>query len=640
MPVTVNFFRHFRRFRSRLLFYIIGLLLLSLAGVFAVVNQVFRDNTETTIRQELLVTERVFLRLLSERSQQLTQQTTALASDFAFKRVIATQDKDTLASALVNLSTRVQADAAFLVSIDNDVLVNSLDTQKTGQQFFAPELLAQAQAEAEGTANRLMLINQKPYQLIVVPVLAPEPIAWLCLGFIIDNAVLAQLKQLTQMEISLLSVQTETLLRLASTIEPYQPQQLPLFQTDADGFFWHTDKDLYLSRLVVLEHRQPGKLVALIERSWPKALENFYRLQWLLLTIALLSIGLASLAAAWLAKTVSKPVQNLAQGVQAIGQGNYHVQVQINSQDEIGQLGMAFNTMGTQLLEKEKIRTLLGKVVSPVVATELLSHDVVLGGETREITALFTDLAGFTSIAEHMPPQALVALLNGYLTAMSSEISRHQGVLDKFIGDAIVAFWGAPVADETHAQQAVSCALAMQCKLKGLRTVWRQQGLPLLFMRIGINTGDAVVGNIGSIDRLDYTMIGDTVNLAARLEGANKHYGSEILLSEHTYQRVCHIFACRELDKVRVQGKQQPVAIYEVIAKHSQLTPEQRQVCLNFANALAFFRQQQFQQAKIIFEELLEQHHDGVSALYLQRLAKLEAQGTPAEFDAVYDLAK
>ncbi|MFZ2449580.1 MAG: adenylate/guanylate cyclase domain-containing protein [Methylovulum miyakonense] len=638
MPVTVKFFRPFRQFRSRLLFYTIGLLLLALAGVVAVVNQVFRDNTEAAIRHELLVTERIFLRLLSERSQQLTQQATALASDFAFKRVIATQDQDTLTSALVNLGARVQADAAFLVSIDDSVLANSLDPQQNGQLFFAQELLAQA--EAEGAAARLMLIGKTPYQLIIVPVLAPEPIVWLCLGFVIDNTVLAQLKQLTQVEISLLSEQGQTLQIQASTLAPSPRQQLPLFQTDADGFFWHTDKDLYLSRLVVLENQQTGKLIALIERSWPKALENFYRLQWLLLLIALLSIGLASLAAAWLAKTVSKPLQTLARGVQAIGLGNYGYQVQIHSQDEMGQLGMAFNAMGTQLLEKEKIRTLLGKVVSPVVATELLSHDVVLGGETREITALFTDLAGFTSIAEQMPPQALVALLNGYLTEMSSQISRHHGVLDKFIGDAIVAFWGAPVADAGHAQQAVHCALAMQHALRDLRTIWRQQGLPLLSMRIGINTGDAVVGNIGSIDRLDYTMIGDTVNLAARLEGANKYYGSEILISEQTYQQVCSRFACRELDTVRVQGKQQHVAIYEVIARHSQLTPEQHQLCLNFADALAAFRQRQFPQAKILFTGLVASFQDKPSALYLQRLEELAAQEVSADFDAVYDLAK
>lgn len=564
MKLKKRFTLNFSCFRTRLLFYIIGLLLLTLGGVFGVVNHVFRENTEDAIRHELLVTERIFSRLLRERSSQLTQQASALASDFAFKRVMSTFDNATISSALSNLSKRVKADTAFLVAIDNSVMIDDLQFQQTGQSFFAKHLIKQA--EEKGHASQLVLINQIPYQLIVVPILAPEPIAWLCLGFAVDNAVLAQLKQLTQIEISLLSEQNQTLQLHASTLPTFS-KTLPLPETNEDGFFWRNGDELFLSRLVTLDQNPNGKLVALIERSWQKALENFYRLQWLLLIIALISTGLVSVAALFLAQTVSKPVQDLAQGVQAIGQGDYSVQVQIKSHDEMGKLGKAFNQMGMQLLEKEKIRTLLGKVVSPAVANELLSRDVVLGGETREITALFSDLENFTGISEAMNAQDLVAVLNDYLTQMSIEISEHAGVLDKFIGDAIVAFWGAPVDDDLHAKHAVFCALAMQSKLKTLCTEWEKQGLPLFKMRIGINTGHAVVGNVGSIDRLDYTMIGDTVNLAARLEGENKNHGTEILISEFTYQRVKDVFICRELGSVKVKGKQQAIVIYEVLTR-------------------------------------------------------------------------
>jgi len=564
MKLKKLFTLNFSRFRTRLLFYIIGLLLLTLSSVFGVVNHVFRENTEDAIRHELLVTERIFSRLLQERSLQLTQQALALASDFAFKRVMTTFDNATISSALTNLRKRVKADAAFLIATNYNVMVDSLHFQNTNDVFFATDLIKQA--ETKGDASQLVLINQTPYQLIVVPVLAPEPIEWLCLGFAVDNAVLAQLKQLTQVEISLLSEQNQTLQLHASTLPEFS-KTLPLPETNEAGFFWRQSEELFLSRLVTLEQNPNGKLVALIERSWQKALENFYRLQWLLLVIALISIGLVSLAALFLAKTVSKPVQVLAQGVQAIGQGDYSVQVQIKSQDEIGKLGVAFNQMGVQLLEKEKIRTLLGKVVSPAVANELLSRDVMLGGETREITALFSDLENFTGISEAMNAQDLVALLNDYLTHMSFEISQHAGVLDKFIGDAIVAFWGAPVDDDLHARHAVSCALAMQAKLKTLHTEWQKQGLPLFKMRIGINTGYAVVGNVGSIDRLDYTMIGDTVNLAARLESENKNHGTEILISEFTYQKVKDVFVCRELGSVKVKGKLQAITIYEVLNK-------------------------------------------------------------------------
>lgn len=564
MKFKKTFTLNFQHFRTRLLFYIIGLLLLTLGGVFGVVNYVFRENTEDAIRRELLVTERIFSRLLQERSTQLTQQVTALASDFAFKRVMATFDNATISSALTNLSKRVKADAAFLVATDYNVMLDNLHFQQIGQPFFATSLIQSAQSQ--GNATGLVLINQKPYQLIIVPILAPEPIAWLCLGFVVDDEVLAQLKQLTQIEISLLSQQNQTLQLHASTLPEFS-KTLQFPETNKDGFFWRNGEELFLSRLVMLEQNSNEKLVALIERSWQKSLKNFYHLQWLLLIIALVSIGLVSFAALFLAKTVSKPVQILAQGVQAIGQGDYSVQVKIKSHDEMGKLGEAFNQMGVQLLEKEKIRTLLGKVVSPAVANELLSHEVVLGGETREITALFSDLENFTGISEAMTAQDLVTMLNDYLTQMSSEINEYAGVLDKFIGDAIVAFWGAPVDDDLHAQHAVSCALAMQSKLNTLRTEWQKQGLPLFKMRIGINSGQAVVGNIGSIDRLDYTMIGDTVNLAARLESENKNHCTEILISEFTYMRVKDIFVCRELGSVKVKGKQQAVTIFEVLSR-------------------------------------------------------------------------
>ena len=351
---TVKLFRPFKRFRSRLSFYIIGLLLLILAGVFTVVNHVFRQNTEESIHRELLVTERVFLRLLSERSQQLSQQATALASDYAFKRVIGSRDQATITSALSNLSSRAQANSAFLVSLDNIVQIDTLNPQNTGQDFFAPELLEQA--ETEGMASRLMLMGQMPYQLVIVPILAPEPIAWLCLGFQIDTPVLAQLKQLTQVEISVLSEKNQVWHVHASTLSALTQQKLSLSPSQTDGFFWHTDQETYLSRMIVLEPKASSKLIDLIERPWAKALENFYNLQVLLRVIALFSVGLASLAAAWLAKSVSKPVQILATGVQAIGKGDYRHQVAISGDDEIGQLGLAFNSMGTQLLEKEKIR--------------------------------------------------------------------------------------------------------------------------------------------------------------------------------------------------------------------------------------------------------------------------------------------
>lgn len=632
----------FRHFRSRLLFYFVGLFALTLTSIFVVVDRVFQQNTEATIQNELIVAERVFSRLLSERDAQLTQWATALAGDYAFKRVMATPDHDTLLSALLNLSKRVGADAAMLVSVDYQLLADVAQPDRAGEPpFFAADLIQRA--EEDGTASTLALIDQQPYQLVTVPILAPDPVAWLCLGFKIDRQLLNQLKQLTQLEISIVSLVVDGNVLHASTLMPGEHVPLRNNWQQAVGkvSFFETWQDTpYISRLLVLHQQQQIRIAALIQRSWHDALADFYRLRWLMALIALAGMAVVLSVSVWLARTVSRPVQTLVNGVRAIGSGNYAHQVPVTASDEIGELGHAFNEMGRQLVEKEKIRNLLGKVVSPAVVTELLNSEVKLGGELREITALFSDLAGFTSIAEAMQPEPLVALLNDYLTQMSNQINANDGVIDKFIGDAIVAFWGAPIIEDHHAVLALKSALAMQHALARLRQHWAAQGLPLLAMRIGVNTGLAVVGNMGSTDRMDYTMMGDTVNLAARLEGANKYYGSDILLSEYTYALVKDVFLCRELDRVRVQGKSQPVAVYQLLAEHDKAGAANQMLCGQFAQALQAFRERRWQEAETLLVKILDKQDDAVSRLYLNRLQQLRTTPPDAGWDGVYDLQK
>ncbi len=633
----------FRHFRSRLLFYFVGLFALTLTSIFIFVDQIFQQNTEATIRNELIVTERVLSRLLQDRSNQLTQWGIALAGDFAFKGVMATHDHDTLLSALFNLSKRVGADAAMLVSVDYELLADIAHPEATSKPIFFAENMIK-QAEEYGNASTLTLIDNQPFQLIAVPILAPDPIAWLCLGFKIDQSVLNQLKQLTQLEIGILSLSKTGNVLHASTLMSSDKVTLDNNWQQFIGkasFFENYQNSPYLSRLVVLHQQDNFSIAALIQRSWHDALANFYHLRWLMMGIALSGMVIILLISIWLAKTVSRPMQMLVKGVRAIGLGDYHYKVLLTSNDEIGELGQAFNEMSEQLAEKEKIRNLLGKVVSPAVVTELLSSELKLGGEQREITALFSDLANFTTIAESMAPEPLVALLNDYLTQMSNQININDGVIDKFIGDAIVAFWGAPVIEERHAILALKSALAMQYALAQLRNHWRTKGLPLLTMRIGVNTGLAVVGNMGSSDRMDYTMMGDTVNLAARLEGANKYYGSDILLSEYTYEQVKEVFLCRELDKVRVQGKRQPVRIYQLIGEHDQVSSASKVLCEAFAEALSKFRQCRWLEAEKLFNTIfLDYKNDAPSLLYLKRLQQYRATPPDVAWDGVHDLQK
>jgi adenylate cyclase len=215
------------------------------------------------------------------------------------------------------------------------------------------------------------------------------------------------------------------------------------------------------------------------------------------------------------------------------------------------------------------LRATFGRYVSPQILEHILAHPekVQLGGERRDLTILFSDIRGFTSISEASEPEQVVEMLNDYLTRMVEILLDHGGTLDKFIGDAVMGFWNAPAADSQHARHAVQCAVAMIDETARLRERWESEGRPGLRIGIGINTGEAVVGNIGAEKVFGYTVIGDAVNLASRLEGKNKDYGTEIIISEFTKARIDDEFETVYLDEVKVKGKEQAVRIYEVKGK-------------------------------------------------------------------------
>jgi len=214
--------------------------------------------------------------------------------------------------------------------------------------------------------------------------------------------------------------------------------------------------------------------------------------------------------------------------------------------------------------EKREIRNLFSRYVAGDVLEEILKTPsrVALGGEEKEITILFSDLKDFTTLSEMLPCQELVRILNEYFEAMAGEIFHEGGVLDKYIGDSIMAFWGAPMADEAQTERAVKAALAMQQALIKLNEKFRERGDPELFMRIGIYTGPAVVGNIGSSKRFDYTVIGDSVNVASRLEGLNKTYGTKIIVGESTLEKLRGEYGFKTVGEVMVKGRARPLKVY------------------------------------------------------------------------------
>ncbi|MFZ5450490.1 MAG: CHASE2 domain-containing protein [Thermodesulfobacteriota bacterium] len=299
----------------------------------------------------------------------------------------------------------------------------------------------------------------------------------------------------------------------------------------------------------------------------------------------------------------------------------------------------AVYSYATEGRQKHAIRSMFAQYMSEVVINHLLSHPekLKLGGERRRVTLFFSDLAGFTTLSEHLAPEKVVALLNDYLSRMTEIILDEGGTVDKFEGDAIMAFWGAPLDQENQEILACRAALRQAAALKDLNRQFAARNLPTLSLRMGLHTGDAIVGNLGSQKRFDYTVIGDTVNLASRLEGLNKFYGTTIMASEVTAAGCGEAVAFRELDWVAVKGRKAPVTVYEVLGEKGQLTPEQSLGIEKFAQGLQLFRKRAFSQAAQAFGAALDHlPADGPSARFRDLCHQLQESPPPEDWDGVF----
>ncbi len=303
---------------------------------------------------------------------------------------------------------------------------------------------------------------------------------------------------------------------------------------------------------------------------------------------------------------------------------------------------VAFTAYKFVLFDKQKnfIKKAFMQYLSPDVVQELIAKPELLklGGERREITAFFSDVQGFTTISEKLTPEEVVKLLNMYLTAMTNLILENGGTVDKYEGDAIVAFFGAPIPHPDHAARCCAAAVAMQNALVTLRKKWVEMGYPEVIARIGINTGPAIIGNMGSEQRMDYTMMGDTVNTAARFEGANKPYGTHTMISESTYAQVKDGFVARKLDMLRVVGKSQPVSVYELVGRIGEVPEEKLSVIHRFHEGQEDYLRRNWTRAADIFRELDQKHQDAPSRLYLGRCEELLKKPPDEGWTGVYAL--
>ncbi len=284
----------------------------------------------------------------------------------------------------------------------------------------------------------------------------------------------------------------------------------------------------------------------------------------LLTVLALAMAVLCMLIGFIVTRSISLPVKALTHGTMQIQARNFDYKVHTEARDELGTLAKSFNEMASGLKEGEFVKSTFQKYVSRSVVDQLIDNPdlVKLGGERKRLSIFFSDIRGFTSMSEKMEPEEVVGLLNEYLTKMTEIIFEFSGTLDKFIGDAIMAIWGAPVDQPDHAERAVLAAIKMQEAISELQKKWEKEGQKVIHIGMGVNTGDVVVGNMGANIRMDYTSIGDDVNLAARLEENAK--GEQILISHPTYERVQDLVEVKELEPLKVKGKEKTIKVYEV----------------------------------------------------------------------------
>jgi adenylate cyclase len=287
---------------------------------------------------------------------------------------------------------------------------------------------------------------------------------------------------------------------------------------------------------------------------------------------------------------------------------------------------------------RDFVHSALGRYVSPEVA-RLVTRDLTLmRPERRAVTVYFSDIEGFTRLSEQMEPEQLVQMLNEYLTEMTAAVRSTGGQVDKYIGDAVMAFWGAPLRTDRHAHLACEAALKMRAALLLRQPEWEKTYGHRIQFRAGINSGEVVVGDMGSDLKSNYTVMGDAVNLASRLEGANKAYGTYVLVGESTAQLASDAYVFREVDRVRVKGKTVPSRVHELLGRHGEISERVREQMALYEQALTAWHQRRFSDALGLFEKCATDYEDPVSAVYARRCRKYLDTAPPEDWDGVFTL--
>ncbi len=597
-----------------------------------------RDN----IHDALVVSSDVFFNALAVKRRNLLDKVRALSSDYAFKPVANTNEHQTVLSALLSYQERVEADVTLLLSFEGQVIADTLHPLLNLEPFSVMPLLDKAKHSEYGEADLVAFIDQQAYLLVTVPLFSPEPSHWVVMGFKISDRFALSLQNISKSQVSILFSGSNQQWQVLASTQPKHLQSALELSLSQQIYQAHQNIDLlldqqkYVSMILPVQESNKGRFIALIQRSLAKALEPYEYLHWLVLSLFMSSLCLFILGGLWIAKRITQPVTILTQGAAQIEQGHYDLNIKVGQEDELGRLAQQFNAMAKGLEERGKVRSLLGKVVSPEIAQELMKNGVELGGEERMVTCLFSDIRNFTQLCEVHSAKQIIKTLNTLLTCFTKLIDSQNGVVDKYIGDAVMALFGVPVKDEKQAHNAVMAGLTMVAALSEINQQLKSMDLVEVGLGIGINTGKVIAGNMGSASRLNYTVIGDGVNLASRLEGLTKFYGVPILVSEAT-QKQCPKICFREIATVRVKGKKKGIKIYQPMALKEALNQEQLNELENYQQALNLYQQQQWAKAYDGFHTLnLQYPEELLYQVYLKQVQERRHLAFDDNWDGVF----
>jgi adenylate cyclase len=630
------------RLQHRIVLFFVALLVIVQLASFYFIRYAIEQIAQVTLREELQVGARVFQRLLEQNSQQLVEATSVLTYDHGFREAVATRDRDTILSALNNHAARIKASGMAVVGLDGKVVADTLDEANAGGAYSYPDLVAKARRQG-GRTSAIRLRGDTQYQVVVVPVLAPLPIAWVAMSFVIDDKAALDLQRLTLSDVTFVHADSDMAVILATTLPEKKRAALVvasphILAVAREGAVMPIGGEDYVVLATPLEDAGGLRLFAILQRSVAEGVAPYLTLQVVLLVLALISVMVTLAGGIRIARRITRPVEELAAAAREVARGNYEVATVRGGPDEIGELARDFDSMVQGLAERDAMRDALGKVASSEVVQQLLRGQIELGGEERDVSVMFADIRNFTPLCEELSPQQSLLLLNEFLTAMSEVVERHGGVVDKYLGDGAMAIFGAPVTRPDDTQRALDCALAIRERIEGLAPRLESRGLPHPDIGIGLNTTVAIAGNIGSPTRLNYTVLGDGVNLASRLEGLTKRYHVPIVVGELTKERARGI-VFRELDKVRVKGKRIPERIFEPLGRTEDISPMQLQLLARWHEALEDFRARRWVQALAAIDALAdERHYVRLCAIYQGYLRELAAHPPGHDWDAAFTL--